>query len=110
MSKPFTLPPHFDDWAGRADVQEQARSFISAALGPDHQKLLSDLEAPVMGVRLMNFRVINAMNALYWHFEDRLVTGPVPAGRADFNSMATEDDPAWRKAIVILAYGLGFRD
>lgn len=110
MTKPFALPPSLALWAGRADVQEQARSYISAALGPEHEKLLLDLEAPVMGSRLMNFRVINAMNALYWHFEDRLVTGPVPAGRADFNSMATEDDPAWRKAIVILAYGLGFRD
>ena len=107
MTKTFVLPPQLDCWAGRAEVQEQARSYISAALGEEHQKLLTALEAPVLGTRLMNFRVINAMNALYWHFEERLVT-PI-AGRADCNMLATQEDPEWRKAIVILAYGLGFR-
>lgn len=103
----YRLSPKFDLWASRPEVQIQARAFI-AATSTEAEDLLTKLEEPFMGSRCMNFRVIGAMNELFWHCESHLQPDGVPA-RADYNHLATQDDPQWRKVIPIFAYALGFR-
>jgi hypothetical protein len=52
--------------------------------------------------------VIGCMNQLFWHCEKQLHLRGV-AGRGDFNHLAMQPDPQWRKVIPIFAYALGFR-
>jgi hypothetical protein len=107
MKKDICLTPAFDSWAGRQDVQEQARAFIATTVA-ESEELLAKLETPVIGLRLMNFGVIGHMNGLFWHCEKQLHLDGV-AGRGDFNHLAMQPDPQWRKVIPLFAYALGFR-
>jgi len=103
----YNLSPQFDLWASRPKVQEQARAFITATVAGS-EELVTKLETPVIGMRLMNFGVIGHMNELFWHCEKQLHLKGV-AGRGDFNHLAMQPDPEWRKVLPVFAYALGFR-
>jgi hypothetical protein len=102
----YRLDAPFDQWAGRSEVQAQARAFLCSRI-EDGEKLLANLELP-FGSRLMNFKVIQAMNQLFWQCEEELKQSAV-FSRGDFNALAMQPDPEWRKVIAMFAFALGFR-
>lgn len=71
---------------------------------------MAKLEGPFITSRVMNFKVIEAMNCLYWRCQEELIQASVSAlSRADFNALATQPDPEWRKVVPLFAFALGFR-
>ncbi len=103
----YRLDAPFDQWAGKPEVQAQARAFICSHID-DGEKLLANLEVKFFGSRLMNFKVIAAMNQLFWQREEELLQAAV-FSRGDFNALAMQPDPEWRKVVPIFAFALGFR-
>ena len=106
----YRLDAPFDQWAGRSEVQAQARAFLCSHLShiDGGEKLVANLEVPFFGSRLMNFKVIEAMNQLFWQCEEELMQAAV-FSRGDFNALAMQPDPEWRKVVPIFAFALGFR-
>lgn len=103
----YRLDAPFDQWAGQSAVQAQARAYICSHI-EGGEKLVANLEVPFFGSRLMNFKVIEAMNQLFWQCEEELMQTAV-FSRGDFNALAMQPDPEWRKVVPIFAFALGFR-
>jgi hypothetical protein len=103
----YRLDAPFDQWASKPEVQAQARAFICSHID-DGERLLANLEVKFFGSRLMNFKVIEAMNQLFWKCEEELMQAAV-FSRGDFNALAMQPDPEWRKVVPIFAFALGFR-
>ena len=102
----YRLDAPFDQWAGQREVQAQASAFLCSRI-EDGEKLVANLELP-FGSRLMNFKVIQAMNQLFWLCEEELKLSAV-FSRGDFNALAMQPDPEWRKVVPMFAFALGFR-
>lgn len=102
------IDPAVDAWAERAEVQAAARSHLLGVL-EDGELLLNKFDAPVLGTRLMNFRVLDAMNQLFWSCERLDVFANNVGSRSDFNALATMPQPQCFKALPLLAVTVGFR-
>lgn len=107
MSQRHLCDSAFAQWAQKPDVQLAARAYIAEILEGQEENL--HILENVLGHRVANFRVINAMNQLFWAAEARLDLAGVGCGRADFNQLATQEEPHWRMVFPIFAYALGFR-
>jgi hypothetical protein len=101
------LASDLDNWASNPTVQQEARAFLCSHI-EDGEKLVANLEGPFFGSRMMNFKVIEAMNQLYWQCREELMQASL-LSRADFNTLAMRPDPEWRKVLPLFAFALGFR-
>ncbi|GEM_PF-1033749 len=100
--------PAVDAWALSAEVQAAARAHLLSVL-KDGEQLLNKFDAPVFGTRLMNFRVLDATNQLFWSCERLDAFANNVGSRSDFNALATMPQPQCLRALPLLALTVGFR-